>query len=213
MRRCLPVRFLALELSATNFSSFSSKTFFYCTTTEFFTCNERLLYFFCNKQKVLFYHAGIKSLKRLRVLYLGGNRLRSLPAQICQLHHLHALILCDNRLESLPECICCLSRLKCLQLHRNQLTTIPYGLVQLDSLSELSLRENPLVVRFVREMSFQPSSLLELAARVVTVSGLAVREGELPATVLDYLGSSRRCVNPSCKGVYFNTRVGMGMGW
>ncbi len=173
---------------------------------------------------------GVKNLRRLRVLYLGGNRLRSLPAQICELHHLHALILCDNALESIPECICRLRRLECLQLHGNQLTTIPYELVQLKSLSELSLRDNPLVVRcangerendknhrvkfflslsprFVREMSFQPSSLLELAARVVTVRGLSVGQGDLPATLHEYLQSSRSCVNPSCKGVYFNTRV------
>ncbi len=87
------------------------------------------------------------------------------------------------------------------------LTTIPYGLVHLKSLSELSLRDNPLVVRFVREMSFQPSSLLELAARAVTVHRLPVADGDLPRTLADYLSASHQCVNPNCKGVYFDTKV------
>ena len=151
--------------------------------------------------------AGIRALKRLRVLYLGGNRVRRLPPQICQLKHLHALILCDNLLESLPDCICDLQRLECLQLHGNRLTTIPYGLIQLESLSELSLRDNPLVVRFVREMTFQPSPLLELAARTVTIHRIPFREGDLPVHLHRYLHSSRRCVNPSCRGVFFNDKV------
>ncbi len=57
-------------------------------------------------------------------------------------------------------------------------------------------------------MSFQPSSLLELSARVAAVSGVPFSEEDLPRTLQEYLGSSHRCVNPSCKGVYFNTRVG-----
>ncbi len=79
--------------------------------------------------------------------------------------------------------------------------------MHLRSLSELSLRENPLVVRFVREMTYQPSSLLELAARVITIHRLPVAEGELPATLAHFLCSSNRCLNPKCKGVYFNSKV------
>ena len=30
---------------------------------------------------------------------------------------------------------------------------------------------------------------------------------ELPATLRNYLSSSHQCVNPSCRGVYFNDRV------
>ncbi len=150
---------------------------------------------------------GIQNLKRLRVLYLGGNQLRSLPTQICRLRHLHALILCDNRLESLPDSICALAKLECLQLHHNRLTTIPYGLVHLRSLSELSLRDNPLVVRFVREMTYKPSSLLELSAKVVTVHRLHYEADGLPLSLQHYLRSSHHCVNPSCRGVYFDTKV------
>ena len=151
---------------------------------------------------------GIAGLRRLRVLYLGGNRLRALPAEITHLAHLHALLLGDNRLESLPESICCLRRLECLQLHGNRLTTLPHGLIHLDGLTELTIKENPLVNRFIREMSFQPPSLLELAARVLTVHRVPVRAGvDVPAGLHGFLRSSRCCVNPACKGVYFDTKV------
>lgn len=150
---------------------------------------------------------GIKNLKRLRVFYLGGNQIRALPSEICQLANLHALILCDNQLESLPECICCLKRLECLQLHQNRLTTLPEGLIRLKSLSELSLRDNPLVVRFIREMTYQPSSLLELTARVIITNRIDYQPDDLPHTLHGFLHSSHQCVNPKCQGVYFNTRV------
>ncbi len=127
--------------------------------------------------------------------------------EICRLTHLHALILSDNRLEGLPDSICCLRRLECLQLHHNRLTTLPSGLIHLKSLNELTLKDNPLVVRFVREMAFQPSSLLELSARVVSVKKVPVFPGDVPDNLYRYLHSSRSCVNPNCGGVYFDTKV------
>lgn len=149
----------------------------------------------------------IKRLRRLRVFYLGGNLLRTLPPEICRLENLHALILCDNKLESLPDCICLLHKLESLQLHQNRLTILPPGLIDLSSLSELSLRDNPLVVRFVREMTFQPSSLLELTARVMITKQITYMPDDLPASLQSYLRSSHHCVNPACRGVYFNSRV------
>lgn len=72
---------------------------------------------------------------------------------------------------------------------------------------QLSLRENPLVVRFVSDMTLQPASLLELAARVVKVHDIKVLDGDVPLNVLSYLSSGHRCVNQRCKGVYFDNRV------
>ena len=151
--------------------------------------------------------AEISRLSKLRVLYLGGNRLKSLPPQICRLLHLHALIACDNRLERLPDCIVCLQRLECLQLHSNRLTTLPHGLIGLRDLTELTLKDNPLIMRFVREMSFEPSSLLELSARAVSLAQVPIRPGDLPPQLHSYLGSAHECRNPRCSGVYFDTRV------
>lgn len=65
---------------------------------------------------------------------------------------------------------------------------------------QLSLRENPLVVRFVTDMSHNPASLLELSARCVKLHNMDVRPGDVPNTLLEYLQSGHRCVNPNCKG-------------
>ena len=101
----------------------------------------------------------------------------------------------------------CFPRLECLQLHANRLTTLPAGLINLSCLTELTLKDNPLVVRFVRDMSFQPSSLLELSARNLAVNKTPIFPGDIPQTLFQYLSSSHRCRNPKCEGVYFNSRV------
>ena len=76
-------------------------------------------------------------------------------------------------MKKLPDSLCNLSRLQCLHLHKNLLVTLPHGLIHIRSLSELSLRENPLVMRFVRDMEYQPSSLLEIAARSIKTEKVA----------------------------------------
>ena len=151
--------------------------------------------------------SAIQELRRLRVLYAGGNFLKTLPEEICHLTHLSALIIADNQLESLPNSICELKRLQCLQLHQNRLTTLPNGLIHLKCLRELSLRDNPLVVRFVRDMNFQPSTLLELASIKIKVAGIRYEEEDLPRVVNEYMKNSHSCVNPNCKGVFFDSKV------
>ena len=150
---------------------------------------------------------AVQELRRLRVLYAGGNFLKTLPEEICHLIHLSALIIADNQLESLPDSICELKRLQCLQLHQNRLTTLPHGLIHLKCLRELSLRDNPLVVRFVRDMNFQPSTLMELASIKVKVEKIPYDDEDLPRVLNDYMMNSHSCVNPNCKGVYFDSKV------
>ncbi|GFU46208.1 leucine-rich repeat-containing protein 58 [Trichonephila clavipes] len=149
----------------------------------------------------------IWKLQKLEVLYLGGNRLRDIPAEMGRLHRLRSLILCENQLQSLPSSISCLRRLRSLSLHKNQLTTLPPEIVTLKGLVELSLRDNPLVVRFVQDMTYDPPSLRELAARSIKLFRIPVRQGDLPSSLHDFLNSACRCVNPKCKGVYFDVRV------
>lgn len=67
---------------------------------------------------------------------------------------------------------------------------------------QLSLRENPLVVRFVSDMTHNPASLLELAARAVKIHNMNPEPGDLPHTLFTYLECAHRCVNPKCKGNY-----------
>eukprot|EP00092_Neocalanus_flemingeri_P003083 GFUD01003292.1.p1 GENE.GFUD01003292.1~~GFUD01003292.1.p1 ORF type:complete len:378 (+),score=92.14 GFUD01003292.1:114-1247(+) len=151
--------------------------------------------------------SGINRLRRLRLLYLGGNELKSLPDEIGELPYMQVLLLSDNKLKKLPLSLCNLSRLQCLHLHHNKLMTLPHGLIHIKSLSELSLRENPLVMRFIRDMEYQPASLLEMAARAIKAEQIPYNKEGLPRSLQKFLSMSHECVNPSCNGVYFDHRV------
>ncbi|XP_066583961.1 leucine-rich repeat-containing protein 58 [Prorops nasuta] len=146
-------------------------------------------------------------LQRLQVLSMGSNRLIEVPSTLGQLKSLQALVLCDNMLESLPGSIANLSNLKSLLLHKNRLKTLPTEIITLKCLTELSLRDNPLVVRFVSDMTHNPPSLLELAARVIKTNDIRYTEESIPRNLVEYLNSGHHCVNPKCKGVFFDNRV------
>lgn len=65
---------------------------------------------------------------------------------------------------------------------------------------QLSLRDNPLVVRFVSDMTHNPPSLLELAARVIKTNDIRYDRESIPRNLVEYLNSGHRCVNSKCKG-------------
>lgn len=148
----------------------------------------------------------INQLASLEVLSLGGNRLSEVPAELGSLGQLSCLNLAHNRLQSLPAALRGLRSLRSLSLHGNRLQTLPPEIVVLN-LEELSLRGNPLVVRFVEQMSFEPPRLLELAGRAVKGAELSYSPGDLPGSLQRFLDSAKRCVNPKCKGVYFDAHV------
>ncbi|XP_017784412.1 PREDICTED: leucine-rich repeat-containing protein 58 [Nicrophorus vespilloides] len=166
-----------------------------------------LRYLYLGGNRITKISKNIGKLHSLQILSMGGNLLNEVPASLGTLKSLHALILCDNLLESLPSNIANLHNLKSLMLHRNKLRTLPPEIVALKNLTELSLRDNPLVVRFVSDMTHNPASLLELSARAVKVASISVEEGDIPKTLYSYLGSAHHCVNPRCKGVFFDNRV------
>lgn len=141
------------------------------------------------------------------MLYLGGNHLTFIPKETGNLRQLRALNLCSNKIESLPSSLAKLVHLHSLSLHNNRLTMLPIELVKLRNLEELSLRDNPLVVRFVRDLTFSPPSLLELSGRCVKNNGVKYTIEDLPPQLIRYLESAHRCLNPSCSGVYFDARV------
>ncbi|CAG2119451.1 unnamed protein product, partial [Medioppia subpectinata] len=149
----------------------------------------------------------IHRLESLRVLYLGGNQLEEMPEEVGRLQHLESLSLCENRLRALPSTIAQLKSLRSLALHRNCLTTLPPEIVKLRYLMELSLRNNPLVMRFIRDMMYDVPSLMELSARAIKLNKLHYSGQELPNCMINYLNSAHRCVNPKCKGVYFDSRI------
>ena len=93
-----------------------------------------------------------------------------------------------------------LHSLRSLSLHNNLLTYLPREILNLIHLEELSLRGNPLVVRFVRDLTYDPPTLLELAARTIKIRNISYTPYDLPGNLLRYLSLASNCPNPKCGG-------------
>ncbi|CAN9497661.1 unnamed protein product [Ophioblennius macclurei] len=151
--------------------------------------------------------AEIENLVSLEMLYLGGNLITAIPPEVANLPYLSYLVLCDNRIQSVPPQLTRLYSLRSLSLHNNLLTYLPREILSLVHLQELSLRGNPLVVRFVKEMIYDPPSLLELAGRTIKSRNVPYSPSDLPSNLLLYLNLASKCPNPKCAGVYFDSCV------
>lgn len=151
--------------------------------------------------------AELENLTSLELLYLGGNLISAIPPEVANLPYLSYLVLCDNRIQSVPPQLTRLHSLRSLSLHNNLLTYLPREILSLVHLQELSLRGNPLVVRFVKEMTYDPPSLLELAGRTVKSRNIPYSPRDLPSNLLLYLDLASKCPNPKCAGVYFDSCV------
>ncbi|XP_054642000.1 leucine-rich repeat-containing protein 58 [Dunckerocampus dactyliophorus] len=151
--------------------------------------------------------AEIENLVSLELLYLGGNFITAIPPEVANLPYLSYLVLCDNRIQSVPPQLTRLHSLRSLSLHNNLLTYLPREILSLVHLQELSLRGNPLVVRFVKEMTYDPPSLLELAGRTIKSRNMSYSPRDLPTSLLNYLELASKCPNPKCAGVYFDSCV------
>ncbi|XP_066562975.1 leucine-rich repeat-containing protein 58 [Amia ocellicauda] len=149
----------------------------------------------------------IENLTSLEMLYLGGNAISSIPPELANLRYLSYLVLCDNRIQSIPPQLTQLHSLRSLSLHNNLLTYLPREILSLIHLQELSLRGNPLVVRFVKDMTYDPPSLLELAGRTIKSRNLPYTPWDLPGNLVRYLDLASKCPNPKCGGVYFDSCV------
>ncbi|XP_034267036.1 leucine-rich repeat-containing protein 58 [Pantherophis guttatus] len=150
---------------------------------------------------------AIQELSSLEFLYLGGNFITSIPPELANLSSLNYLVLCDNRIQSIPPQLAQLHSLRSLSLHNNLLTYLPREILNLVQLEELSLRGNPLVVRFVRELTYNPPSLQELAGRTIKTRNIPYIASDLPGNLLRYLRLASNCPNPKCGGVYFDSCV------
>ncbi|XP_072300620.1 leucine-rich repeat-containing protein 58-like [Eucyclogobius newberryi] len=149
----------------------------------------------------------IENLTSLELLYLGGNLINYIPAEVANLPFLTYLVLCDNRIQSVPPQLTRLNSLRSLSLHNNLLTYLPREILSLVHLHELSLRGNPLVVRFVKEMTYDPPSLLEIAGRTIKSRNIPYFPYDLPDNLRCYLDLASKCPNPKCAGVYFDSCV------
>ncbi|XP_009637448.1 leucine-rich repeat-containing protein 58 [Egretta garzetta] len=145
--------------------------------------------------------------KVLEFLYLGGNFITSIPPELANLPSLSYLVLCDNKIQSIPPQLAQLHSLRSLSLHNNLLTYLPREILNLVHLEELSLRGNPLVVRFVRDLTYNPPSLQELAGRTIKTRNVPYAPSDLPENLVRYLSLASNCPNPKCGGVYFDSCV------
>ncbi len=90
--------------------------------------------------------------------------------------------------------------MKSLSLHNNQFSALPSDIIRLD-LQELSLRNNPLVVRFVRDLTYDVPTLKELASRTIKLHKISYDDKSIPKILVEYLNSAKSCLNPKCKGL------------
>ncbi|KAM6382607.1 leucine-rich repeat-containing protein 58 isoform 2-T2 [Alca torda] len=144
----------------------------------------------------------IQELRSLEFLYLGGNFITSIPPELANLPSLSYLVLCDNKIQSIPPQLAQLHSLRSLSLHNNLLTYLPREILNLVHLEELSLRGNPLVVRFVRDLTYNPPSLQELAGRTVKTRNVPYAPSDLPENLVRYLSLASNCPNPKCGAQY-----------
>jgi len=165
----------------------------------------RTLYFGGNKIAAV--PPQIENLKRLELLYLGGNKLSEVPPYLRKLKNLKHLFLSDNQLQSIPVELGRLKKLESLSLHKNFITTLPVEILMLVNLHELTLRDNPLVGTFIKKLEFTPPTLLEICGRAIKTKSINYCSESLPRHLIAYLNSAKKCVNPKCDGVYFDTRV------
>ncbi|XP_044526012.1 leucine-rich repeat-containing protein 58 isoform X2 [Gracilinanus agilis] len=148
--------------------------------------------------------------RTLQVLNLSGNCFQELPPALLEMRALQTLSLGGNQLHTIPpeiENLRRLNSLRSLSLHNNLLTYLPREILSLVHLQELSLRGNPLVVRFVRDLTYDPPTLLELAGRTIKTRNIAYTPCDLPGNLVRYLDLASNCPNPKCGGVYFDCCV------
>ncbi|TSL54366.1 Leucine-rich repeat-containing protein 58 [Bagarius yarrelli] len=155
---------------------------------------------------------ALTGLTRLKTLLAKNNRLDefSLPKNLGSLQGLEVVNFSGNRFEEIPKQLLQFRRLHSLSFGGNRVKHIPpeiENLTSLVQLQELSLRGNPLVVRFIKDMTYDPPSLLELAGRSIKTRNLRYSEHDLPADLVTYLDLASKCPNPKCGGVYFDSCV------
>lgn len=163
--------------------------------------NLRRLYLGANQLAVI--PESVSSMQQLEVLYLGGNRIRTVTPALGSLVSLGALYLGDNMLSTLPSTLGNLKNLRSLNLHNNRFSVLPTDILSLTMLEQLSLRGNPLVSDFANELPSEVPSLTELCGRFIKNTNMTYSTSNLPAHLVSFLDSAKRCTNPTCAGVYF----------
>ena len=123
----------------------------------------------CIRDRLVGLPTSIQRLTKLEFLYLDGNKLTELPAEICDLRELRQLSVSDNHLVNLPTSIHRLTKLKKLYLVGNKLTELPAEIGDLRELRQLGVSQNPLTIDAVR-------CALKLRKKGILVGGVAGKE-------------------------------------
>lgn len=71
-------------------------------------------------------YVSVCQLTKLTELFLYGNKLVSLPAELGNLTSLQTLALSENSLQSLPDTLSTLTKLRILDLRHNKLCEVPW---------------------------------------------------------------------------------------
>ncbi|KAJ0810844.1 putative leucine-rich repeat domain superfamily, winged helix-like DNA-binding domain superfamily [Helianthus annuus] len=133
----------------------------------------------------------------LRVLYLCGIGLRTLPKSICKLKHLRYLNLSESSIEVLPESIIYLQNLQVLLLcYCHKLCKLPEGLKFMTNLQCLdvsfctSLLSFPFGINELTSLRILPWFLVgkESGAKIGELGDLNLIEGELQISGLENVG-------------------------
>ena len=88
----------------------------------------------------------IKRLRKLQILKLDSNDLKTIPFEIGELSNVILLDLSDNQLRTLPDTLGQCSCMKNLNLSHNKLSYLPAELDQLRSLESLLFEDNEIVL-------------------------------------------------------------------
>ena len=91
-------------------------------------------------------------------MQLDGNRLASLPVELCNLTALKRLCVQDNRLVALPRQIGRLVQLELLDAFMNVLTSLPREIGDLSALQQLTLQTN--------RLTWLPLTMTRLTAKI-----------------------------------------------
>jgi len=86
---------------------------------------------------------SICQMSKLNILYLSGNKITELPAEIGAMKFLKELYVAANFLNGLPESVCEMKGLEMIDLRQNRLCYLPSTLKALNFLERIILSDNP----------------------------------------------------------------------
>jgi Leucine-rich repeat (LRR) protein/serine/threonine protein phosphatase PrpC len=114
----------------------------FTSLSESVTKLRRLRKLFLGYNRLTSLPKGFEAMKNMITLHLGGNKFEQIPTSLFELDSLDALWLNCNAITQIPSGITALTALCCLDLSVNAITELPTFIGQLSELEELVLSHN-----------------------------------------------------------------------